>query len=234
MAKISRKNQKIFAGDVSPSGTLAQFGSLRNTTPTYSSDPDVLQSLDAWIQGWSSAVIGNYLPTLQDLNTLYYVLTRQIAYLMQSGIPEWNSTITYYIGSVVTDGVGGLYVSVANDNLNFALSQSTKWLNYGGISQTNIGGNYSVINTDTYIRWSTAATTASERTVTLPTPTSAMRGRNVLTKVVSLTTGGDVLVVAQGGSLISNKSSVSIKQYESKNFFCNGTYWIVTSDYIFT
>jgi hypothetical protein len=234
MAKIERKNQKIFAAQVSPSGTLSQFGSLRNTTPNYSSDPDVIQALDAWVQGWSSAVISGYLPTLQDLNSLYYVLTRQIAYLMQSGIPEWNEGITYYIGSIVSDGVGGIYVSVANDNVNFALSQSNKWLNYGGVSQTNIGANYSVINTDTYIRWSTAATTAGERTVTLPAPIASMRGRNVLVKVISATTGGDVLVVTQDASLISGKSSIAIKRYESKNFFCDGIRWICTSDFIFT
>lgn len=233
MSKIIRKNQTIFAGDTAPSGNLAQFGSLRNSTPNYSSDPDVLQALDAWVQGWSSAVISNYLPTIQDLNTLFYILTRQIAYLMQSGIPEWNSEIKYYIGAIVTDGLGGLYLSKVDDNLYYPLSQSDKWLNYGGISQTNIGANYTVINSDTYIRWSTAATTASQRTVTLPTPTQEMRGRNVLVKVISLTTGGNVLVVAQDSSLISGQTSISIRRWESKNFFCDGIRWIVTSDYIF-
>lgn len=231
MAKIERKNQKIFAGDVSPTGVIAQFGSLKATTPNYSSDLDVIQSLDAWIQGWQSAVISNHLPALQDLNALYYVLTKQIAYLMQSGIPEWNSEVTYYIGSLVTDGAGGIYKSVINDNINQSLSLATKWLNFGGISQTNIGDNYTVLNTDHYIRWSLAPTGASNRTITLPTPASYLCGRKVLIKVISEITGGNVLVVTADSSTISGKANIPAIRYQSRCFFCDGVRWFCTSDY---
>jgi hypothetical protein len=231
MAKIERKNQKIFAGDMPASGNVAQFGSLRYVTPNYSADIDVIQALDAWGEGWASAVISNYFPAIQDLNALYYVLTRQISYFMQSGIPEWNSAITYYIGSLVTDGLGGIYKSLVDTNLNLALTDSTKWLNFKSIKQTEIGGNYTVLNADYIIRWSIAPTTAGTRTVTLPTPVAGLMGRKVIVKAISAVTGGNVLVVTANASTISKKESIQVEQYRSRSFYCDGTMWICTGDF---
>lgn len=231
MSKIARKNQKIFCGDTPVTGVVGQFGSLKATTPTYSSDPDILQALPAWGEGWASAVINNYLPALQDLNGLIYVLTRQLAYLYQSGIPEWNSGTTYYIGSMVTDGLGGIYKSVSDTNLNNPLTNATKWLNYQSIKQTEIGDNYAVLNTDYIVRWSLAATTASARTVTIPTPSAALKGRHIIVKTISTTGSYPVLVVTNDGSKISNKTNFQVAQYRSRHFYCDGTRWACVGDY---
>ena len=226
MAKIPSKFQRIFCADVSVNNVVAQFGSLKAASPVYSSDIDTLQSLAAWTNGWSDAVIDNNAPTLQDMNGLFYVLTRQIAYLMQAGIPEWNAGITYFIGSLISDGLGGIYRSLVDTNLNQALTDSTKWLNQSSIKQTEIGDNYAVLNADYIIRWSTAATTSGHQTVTLPTPVSTLKGRKVVVKVVSPVTGGNVLVVTANASTINKKANIPLKRYRSASFFCDGTRWI--------
>jgi hypothetical protein len=231
MAKITRKNQKVFCGDTPVTGIVAQFGSLKATAPIYSSDPDIVQALPAWGEGWASAMINNYLPAIQDLNALIFIITRQLAYLFQSGVPEWNAGTTYYIGSMVSDGLGGIYKSVIDTNLNQALTDSTKWLNYQSIKQTEIGDNYAVLNADYLIRWSQGATTASKRTVTLPTPSAALKGRNVIVKAISLTGSYPILVVTNDASKINNQTNISMAQYKSKHFYCDGTRWTCLGDY---
>lgn len=230
MSKITRKNQKIFCGDTPVNGVVAQFGSLKATAPIYSSDPDIVQALPAWGEGWNSAVINSYLPAIQDFNALMFIITRQLAYLFQSGVPEWNAGTTYYIGSMVSDGLGGLYKSVIDTNLNQALTDSTKWLNYQSIKQTEIGDNYAVLNADYLVRWSQAATTSTKRTVTLPTPSAALKGRNVIVKAISSTGSYPILVVTNDASKINNQANIPMAQYKSKHFYCDGTRWICLGD----
>lgn len=226
---ISRKNQKIFCGEVPYNGVLAQFGSLKGTLPNYSSDPDVIQALPAWGDGWASAVINNYLPTIQDLNSLIYVITRQIAYLFQAGIPEWNSQTTYYIGSMVSDGLGGIYKSVVNNNTNMPLTNPYYWLNFSSIKLTDIGANYTVLNTDYFIRWSLSPTTSTERTVTLPTPSSLLKGREVVIKAFSATGAYPIRVVTADSSKINFADYYEIAQYKGSVFYCDGNRWVFIS-----
>lgn len=179
MSKITRKNQKIFAGDVSTSGVISQFGSLKAALPNYSSDLDVIQSLDAWGEGWASAVISSHFPAVQDLNALYYVLTKQISYLMQAGIPEWNAATTYYIGSFVSAPNGSdraIFISVADTNLNQSLNNTAKWMLYDSrkfsVCSTNT---YAVLYDDRYIQM----TYAGDTTLVLPEPTALNKGRKI-------------------------------------------------------
>jgi hypothetical protein len=117
MSKITRAIQKIFGGSLTPSGNIAQFGSLAAGTIAYSSDPAVIQALSQYLNGWSAAVQGSNSPALQDRNALDFLFSRQLAYLMQAGLPEWDSATTYYIGSwCQVDGVP--YVSLTDTNLN--------------------------------------------------------------------------------------------------------------------
>lgn len=126
MAKIVRKAQKIFAGSASNNG---QFGSAQAGTKLLSTDPDVLQALTAWDQGWLDATISsNQLPTLEEMQGIQYVSTRQIAYMFQEGISEWNGGTTYYQHSIVKKaGTYQLYGSKIDDNLNNALTDAASW-----------------------------------------------------------------------------------------------------------
>ena len=117
MAKLQRKSAKLFAEEATASaGGLAQFGSLAEGTPNYSTDPDVIQALDAYKEGWSSAVLGTKSPALEDRNALDYLLSYKQKYIMQHGIPEWLDTETYYENCYVVDSNGELRVSTIDDN----------------------------------------------------------------------------------------------------------------------
>lgn len=119
MAKLQRKSAKVFAENASASeGGIAQFGSLAAGNPNFSKDVDVIQALQAYKNGWTSAVTGNKSPALEDRNALDYLLSYQQAYLMQRGVPEWLDTETYYVGSFVSLDNGRMYVSKVNNNIN--------------------------------------------------------------------------------------------------------------------
>lgn len=126
MPKITRKHQKIFALNSSDTG---QFGSARAGTFVTDTDPDVIQSLAAWEQGWNEAVIsGDKLFPLEEVQGVDYVTTRQIAYVFQEGIPEYDSDTVYYQNSLVKEaGTVNLYKSLTNDNQGNALSSALNW-----------------------------------------------------------------------------------------------------------
>lgn len=131
MAKILRKAAQIF-GSTASTAQIAKFGSLAASAPvTYSgatADPDNIQSLANWLQGWFAGVEGASSPAIEDLNAYCYTMAYQVAYQMQTGVPEWNSATTYYIGSVVNDGLGNLFVSLVDANLNVSTNNTTNWL----------------------------------------------------------------------------------------------------------
>lgn len=127
MAKLTRKFQKIFGGLLVANNNIAKFGSAKIGVPAYSLDPDDIQSTE-YSNGWAAALINNKSPALQDMNALFNLITRQLAYQFQAGIPEYDATTTYYTGSIVNNGYGVIYRSLADDNTGNALSDSTKWV----------------------------------------------------------------------------------------------------------
>lgn len=128
MAKITRATQKIFASNSTNTDTAA-FGTAKSGTPTYTKDVSVLQSNAAFIGGWASAIEPDKAPFMEDMNGLQLVLSSQIAYCLQEGIAEWDAGTTYYQGGLAkaTNGSGDVYVSLTNDNINNALSDSANW-----------------------------------------------------------------------------------------------------------
>ncbi len=128
MPKLLRINQKIFAGSASAADLgISQFGSLANGTPNFTIDPAIVQALGQWTNGWNAAVMGGNSPALEDLNAVHFVLARQLAYLFQSGMPEWDADTVYYSNSMVSAG-GQIYRSLQNSNTNNAVSDSTYWI----------------------------------------------------------------------------------------------------------
>lgn len=128
MARLTRKNIKVFAGNANNNGV---FGSLQANNPTLSNDVEVIQSLNAWGQGWNAATeTSEELPPLEEIQAVEYVTSYEQAYLMQEGMPEWASTVTYYKGSLIKEVTANgfkIYCSLTNDNLNNVLSDTTNW-----------------------------------------------------------------------------------------------------------
>ena len=130
MPRITRKQQKIFAESASNNGV---FGSLQANDPTLSSDPDAIQGRTAYANGWNDATYSaDELPPLEEFQALQYLFSRQIAYIMQEGVAEWDASTTYYKGNLVkavqSDGSFILYASLIDNNTGNAVSDTTKWV----------------------------------------------------------------------------------------------------------
>jgi microcystin-dependent protein len=125
MAKLSRVYQKLF-GSAANAGEIGKFGSLAAGSPTTTTDPWVMQQLGNWDGGWFSAVLGGNSPAIEDMNALHYVAFYQLAYLMQEGIPEYDASTTYFIGSVVKYG-GQFYKCLVDNTLNVTPAIGANW-----------------------------------------------------------------------------------------------------------
>ena len=216
VAKISRKTQQIFAGNATVTGNIAQFGSLQASAPAYSGDPTVIQSLPAWGLGWPAAVINNAAPCIQDMTAFQYVYSYQLGYLLQQGIPEWDTSTNYFVGSLVSDGVGRIYMSATNVNIGNALSSTSNWILYFSNQITTASTTYAVIYSDSYIR----CTGTTGYTVTLPSATSLNVGRQITIK--SVLSNAAILTIS--GS-VDNLSSITLVPYQSVTLVSNSTTW---------
>jgi hypothetical protein len=118
MAAITRKPQSIFGSALVPVGNLAVWGSLKDGAAAYSNDPSVIQSAE-WQNGLNGALIGNRSPAQEDLNALFYLLTYQLAYILQNGAPEWDANTTYWKGQLCrVPGMPFLAASLTDNNTN--------------------------------------------------------------------------------------------------------------------
>lgn len=131
MARLPRVLQKIFGGSLSASGNVAQIGSTVTGTPIYSTDLSVIQGLSAYLSGYGAQVVNSTnSPVLQEDNAFRLLVTQQLAYLFQLGLPEWDSLTTYYAGSIAQDGAGNIYESKVDSNTGNALTNTTYWKKY--------------------------------------------------------------------------------------------------------
>ena len=130
MARIPRVTQAIFAGSASNNGV---FGSAQDGTKILSNTLSVIMEKAAWAQGWLSAVIGgSKFPPLEEFQSVEYVHSTQIAYILQQGIPEYDNGTTYYLDNIVI-GAGSfqLFGSLTDSNVGNALptapASNTNW-----------------------------------------------------------------------------------------------------------
>lgn len=150
MARLSRVTQKIFA---STPGfhQVGQIGSRYNNTPVYSTDLTIIQALTNYLEGWYNVAIGQNSPTMQDMNAIHFLITSQLAYILQAGIAEWDSGTTYYIGDICQES-GVIYRSLIDTNTSDPLTSS----NWGspflpGVLTTNaMSVNQTVLTGTTY------------------------------------------------------------------------------------
>lgn len=123
MPKIERKTQKIFGGNAD-SDQLAVFGTMITGTPVYNDDIETLQS-EAYTEGWQAAVAANEAPFMEEMNGVQYGFSKQLAYLFQQGIAEWDSGTTYYLNSFCQVG-GVIYKSMQDENINHSPADDTE------------------------------------------------------------------------------------------------------------
>lgn len=160
MTKIERKTQKIFGGNAE-SDQLAVFGSMITGTPVYNDDIEALQS-EAYTEGWKAAVAANEAPFMEEMNAVQYGFSKQLAYLFQQGIPEWDAGTTYYLNSFCQVG-GVIYKSKLDENINHSPGDDTEeiyWTPFkagdsgsGGLEVCDIGMSLYIDETKGLRRW---------------------------------------------------------------------------------
>lgn len=126
MSKLTRYVQQIF-GSTAGANEMAQIGSLAAAAPLLESGatitPAIAQALSNYQAGLFNVVLGGNSPTIEDLNSLFWLTTRQLAYVYQAGIPEYDASTVYYTNSMCQSG-GIVYQSLIDTNLNNAPASS--------------------------------------------------------------------------------------------------------------
>lgn len=107
--ELERKNLQVFCGSAGDQQTSI-FGTMKNPDPDYSKDPEELQGTN-WPQGWQNAVAADDAPFMEDMNSLFYVLSYMTKYLYQHGIPEWSNKETYTASKSVVLRNGKFYLA---------------------------------------------------------------------------------------------------------------------------
>ncbi len=115
LVKLERKHQKIFA-DSAIDSQLGKIGSAAAGSPERTRDIEEMQELAQYERGYFDIVSSDgdaRLPFSEDLNSLLHIPTRQLAYLMQAGVAEWDPKTHYYENSSIVQYLGELYISIA-------------------------------------------------------------------------------------------------------------------------
>ena len=228
MAKIVRKYQKQFA-DIGWTGNLGQFGSYAAGSPLYSNDPDTLQALAAFGTGMASALVNNAPPAIQDLDGLFHLITKQLQYIFQAGIPEWCATDTYYIGSLVHDAVpahptdanyanaGNIYMSLINDNTHVLDTNSEPYWRLIKSSRVRTDAtNFVIASYDDYVL---KCSYNGNVTVILPDAAAGNKGRIVIVKSLVPTASGSITVRTLNSQNIDAATTSTISTIYSKRSF---------------
>lgn len=231
MAKITRATQLLF-GSSATAGQIARYGSAAASGfsggTTYSgatATPANVQALAAWLEGWYGAVDGQYNPAIEDVNAVDWLYAYQLCYLFQSGVPEWDSGTTYYIGSFVTDGLGKIYYSITNTNLGNAVTDATNWRFFSATGTVQVKSSaYTALPSDA------AVEVSATHDETLPSAVTTPGQRIEYFKTDSAAT--TVTFLTQGGQTISGQASGTltlVEQYSFYAFRSNGTNWYIVA-----
>ncbi len=143
MSRLARFTQKIFAGSATNNGV---FGSAQDGTKVLSNNLATIQGKPAWDAGWLSAIMGaSKFPPLEEIQSLTYLQTSQLAYIFQQGIPEYDAGTTYYTNGIcMKAGTWQVYGSLTNANIGNPLTDVVNWQFLGDLSLLSNPGNFFV------------------------------------------------------------------------------------------
>jgi hypothetical protein len=233
MSKLTRYTQQVF-GSAAGSNQMSEFGSLAAGTPAEYSGatitPTIVQALSNYIDGWFAAVQGQNSPTIQDMNSLFYEVTYQLAYILQEGVGEWDSGTTYFTGSIV-NASGILFKSLQDNNLNQAVTVAAYWAPVGGsiaFTAPTASSNYTVLSTDSYVSLSALSNTI---TATLPTAVG-IRGKTYTLQKVDSSTHAITIATASSQTINGVVGATLNAQYEDLTIISDGANWQVIQAYV--
>lgn len=130
MTNYQRITAKVFGETATATGNnpeIGQFGSALAGTYVGTTDIATIQNLTAWSDGFIGCVTPtDQFPPLPEMTGFGKVLSQQQAYLLQKGIPEWDSGTTYYLNDYCRiDNV--IYYSLQDNNLNQNPASATSY-----------------------------------------------------------------------------------------------------------
>ena len=240
MSRLSRVTQIIFGGTATNNGV---FGSAQLGTPTTSTAIATIMGGAAWLAGWLSATLGSSkFPALEEMQGVDYVLSTQIAYLLQQGIAEYDSGTTYYTHNIVCNpGTYQIFGSLTDTNVGNALptapASNTNWLFLGDLSTLATPSN-NVYTAGT----TTGSANAQVAGTTSPVATSFTNGQSVVctagfTNTGSMTfgAGGETPVDVKKDSgaglidVIAGDVFLGDTIIMTKNI--SGPYWVLTAGF---
>lgn len=141
MTQYQRITGKVFGGNATATGNdpqIAQFGSALANTFVGTTDPETIQSLPAWGQGWIGAVTPDtQFPPLPEMTGAMKVLSHQICGILQQGVSTWDSGTIYYTDNFCSKN-GNIYKSLTDENQgNDPEADTTNWRSYGGADKAD-------------------------------------------------------------------------------------------------
>ncbi len=139
MTKYKRITGKVFGGNATATGNdpqIAQFGSALANTFIGTTDPEVIQQLPAWGQGWIGAVTPEtQYPALPEMTGAMKVLSHEICTLQQEGVSSWDSETIYYTNNFASKN-GKLFTSLTDTNQgNDPETDTTNWQEFASGSE---------------------------------------------------------------------------------------------------
>ncbi len=126
MTKLERAKQEVFANQAG-SRQITEFGTAKAEDPVYTKDVSQIQNSN-FLYGWNSALLPDKAPWMEDMNALFYAITRQLAYLYQEGVPEYDPN-TEYSQNALARGIGSatIYYSKIPENTGNSLNDNNYW-----------------------------------------------------------------------------------------------------------
>jgi len=141
MSILTRVVQKIF-GSTAGATETGVIGSEDAGSAATSSNLVTIQSLSQYLAGMYAITGGGAgLPKIEDINSLFLLITSQLAYVFQNGIPEYESGTNYYNLISYVQVTGVIYQSINGTSVtpnvgNTPSSSPTKWRPFLDIDST--------------------------------------------------------------------------------------------------
>lgn len=127
---LTRVTGKVFGGEA-PLEEIGQFGSALAGTKLNTQDVATIQALEAYSQGWGSAVItSRNFPPIEEVTGVLKTISYQACYSLQAGVPVYDIATDYGVGDIVKVASGStltFYVSQTTPNIGQSLSDTTYW-----------------------------------------------------------------------------------------------------------
>lgn len=220
-SNLPRVHQKIFgetAADTTPK-RIAQFGSVIAGDPKFTGDIEEIQALQNWEQGWVGATITDRrYPTSEETTGINKVVTQQLAYLFQKGIPEWCADVTYYANTGFCQHNGHVWQSLTDNNINNEPGVSVGyWQEFSGSGSTSIS-----MPATNYIESMSGSVTRNDRTITFPNMTLCAPngiGSNGMLQSTTLSVVGRSYTVSNG-----NGDYTLLYNNDTNNLYLASTY----------